>query len=239
MGIQEVSNLFLIGSAFLCLCFLLHLQHLAVFLTMEAAQCAIGLQNLQRLADIAHVHRREQVTIRTGKALECRYAAVMQVNQVIHVVLDRTRLVVIIAYDAAPQCIIHQGMLADLAIFQVKDLLVHQGRIIVQRHVNQGCAACNNRCPGTGFKILAVFKARFVQMCVAVDDAREYILSSGINHLFCFHFRALCYDCCIFAILDGNIRLVDPVRRDKLTVFHQQIIHNYSSILFSLCLSIS
>ena len=102
MRIQKVSDLLVAGSSFFCLCLFLPLQHLSEFLTVEAAKRIIGLEYLQCLSYISHVDSGEQIAVRAGKSFECRYAAVMQVHKIIHIILYRSRLTVIISDNTAP-----------------------------------------------------------------------------------------------------------------------------------------
>ena len=140
----------------------------------------------------------------------------MQVHQIRHVVLHRTGLIVIIPHNTAPQGKIHIGVLADAPHLQVKDFLIHQRRIIVQGHVNQaGTASCRS-CPGTGLKVLPVFKSRFIQ--VAINDSRIYVASLCIYHFFCSRLRPLGKKGSVDPVFYRNISFINPVRGYQLSV---------------------
>ena len=221
MGIQEVTDLLLVGLAFFSLCFLLSLKYLAELLTVKSTQSAVRFQDLKRFPHIPHVHGREQIAVGAGESLERSNTAVMQVYKVIHIVLHGIRLVIVVSYKPAPQRIINHRMLADLAHLKIKDLLVHQGRIIVKRHVDQCRTSGNRRRTGTRLEVFSVLKSRLVQMCVAVDDPREHIIPLCVDRLFRLRLGSFGKKRRILPVPDRDIRFVDTIWSHQPAVSNQ------------------
>src|SRR5699024_933706 len=185
----------------------------------------IRLKDFQRLSDISEIYGREQISVRAGKPFERSNTTVMKIYKVFHVIFYRIRAVIKISYKSSPQCIVYQGMFADLAQLQVKNLFIHQGWIIIKGHIDQTGTPCHYRCSGTCLKIFTVFKSRLIQMRMAVNNTREYISSFGVDNFFCFCLSPFSKKSSILAILNGDIRFVDPVRSYELSISYQQIIH--------------
>ena len=82
-----------------------------------------------------------------------------------------------------------------------------------------GATICNN------YPIPNMYPDWFVQMGMAVDNAGEHQFARGVNDLGGLGLRALCQKGSILAVFDGNVRFVNPVRRNVFAVFDQKIIH--------------